>query len=521
MKRILKTALIICCASLFTTVLAISAALIWPLDAPPNVGKSNNYAIEGVNVVDVRSGAIRHNRTVLIEQGVIVNSLSSDEAYSLADYQLISAQGNYLIPGLWDMHTHSYKLSPQLHHPLYIANGVTSVRDMSGCLNQKDSYWACPEDREQWTVESLAGMRVAPRYVLQSSYQTNGGNEVPANFPDYFKLETPEHARELLSYYASAKVDFVKTYSELTETQYSELARAAANSRLYLAGHKPLKVSLLEAIDAKQASIEHGRLFLLECYAFIDEFRILNDPIQQYNLQLMWKILSNQDEAACKSLMQQMAGSNTWWVPTMSTLRMSALSRQLEFRDDSRLSEVPYIRKSLIWFPDAKRAASGEDNENGEFVHALFYDHALRQLGAASKAGVKILAGTDATDTYVFVGSGLHDELENLVSAGLSPLSALQAATISAAQFSGLEKQLGSIESGKLADLVMLEGNPLENISHIRAIVGVMHNGHYYNKAALAELQHFVTEQASSVILNVKYLWSMLASPLMRMQLAD
>ncbi len=200
---------------------------------------------------------------------------------------------------------------------------------------------------------------------------------------------------------------------------------------------------------------------------------------------------------------------------------MSALSRQSEFRDDSRLNQIPYIRKSLIWFPDVNRAASGEDNENGEFVHALFYDRALKQLGAASKAGVKILAGTDATDTYVFAGSGLHDELENLVSAGLSPLTALQAATPSAAQFSGFENQLGSIESGKLADLVLLDGNPLENIKHVRTIAGVMHNGHYYDKAALAELQRFVTEQASSLILNVKYLWAMLASPLMRMQLAD
>lgn len=510
-----------CCAVLTIGALTIFALLLWPLTTPPNAGKSENYALEGVNIVDVTSGAIHHNRIVLIEQGMIANILSSDERFSGAGFQTISAHGKYLIPGLWDMHTHSYKLSPQIHHPLYIANGVTSVRDMSGCMNRQDSYWACPEDRTQWTAETLAGKRVSPRYVLQSSYQTNGGNEVPANFPAYFKLETPTHARELVDYYTSANVDFIKTYSELSVPQYLNLAHAASNSALYLAGHKPLRLSLIEAIESQQKSIEHGRLFLFECYAFIEEFRQLDNPIQQYNAQLMWRMLNNRNESVCAVLMEKMANSDTWWVPTLSTLKMSALSRQAEFREDPRLDEVPYIRKSLIWFPDADRAAGGEVNGKGEFVHAAFYDQAKRSVNAANKAGVKLLAGTDASDSYVFVGSGLHDELENLVSAGLTPLQALQAATLSAATFSGLQNQLGSIENGKLADAVLLDGNPLENISQVRNIVGVMQYGRYYDAAALDELKTFAIVQAGKASISVKYLWSMLTSPLMRMQLAD
>ncbi len=521
MRKILKSTLLMCCAVLTIVVLVFFALLLWPLTTLPNVGKSGNFALEGVNIVDVANGEVLHNRTVLIEQGTIANIHSSDQRLSGADYQIISAKGKYLIPGLWDMHTHSYKLSPQLHHPLYIAHGVTSVRDMSGCMNQQDSFWACPEDRARWTVEALADKRVSPRYVLQSSYQTNGGNEVPANFPAYFTLETPDHARELVAYYASANVDFIKTYSELSVPQYLSLVDATANSQLYLAGHKPLKLSLVEVIESGQKSIEHGRLFLFECYAFIEEFRQLDNPIEQYNAQLMWRMLSHQNESACSALMEQMANSDTWWVPTLSTLKMSALSREAEFREDPRLEEVPFIRKSLIWFPDADRAAGSEVNDKGEFVHAVFYDQAKRSVNAANKAGVKLLAGTDAGDSYVFIGSGLHDELENLVSAGLTPLQALQAATISAATFSDLENQLGSVESGKLADMVLLDGNPLENISQLRNVVGVMQHGRYYDIAALQELKDFAVAQAGKASISVKYLWSMLSSPLMRIQLAD
>lgn len=521
MKKILKRALLLCGTGFLVFAVALCALLFWPLSNAPTLGKFGQYAIVGVNVVNVSDGTINANRTVLIEHGKIANIIPSDARFSLAAYQRIPAKNKFLIPGLWDMHTHSYALSPQVHHPLYMANGVTSVRDMSGCMDKKDSYWACPANRLQWTKESLQGNRVAPRYILQSSYQTNGGNEVPADFPDYFRLETAQHAQELVEYYASAGVDFVKTYSELSPQQYASLARAVSDSELYLAGHKPISVSLTQAIASQQRSIEHGRLFLFECYAFIDQFRKLDNPIRHYNSQLMWRMLNNQDEATCHSLMQQMAASDTWWVPTLSTLKMSALSREPEFREDPRLDEIPFILKSLIWFPDANRAASSANDETGRFVHQAFYQRAQQLVSAASTSGVKLLAGSDASDTYVFIGSGLHDELENLARAGLSPLHALQAATISAAQFSGMEDQLGSIEIGKLADLVLLDADPLHDISNVRDIAGVMLNGHYYDKAALYELKEFAKAQAGKITLNVQYLWSMLASPLMRQQLAD
>lgn len=502
-------------------VLCVVLLICWPLESAPLVGKKGSYIIENANVVDVKNGVIHSDMTVLTKGAFITDIFSSNKSLPRQGSISISARGKYIIPGLWDMHTHSYKISPQIHHPLYISNGVTGVRDLSGCMDQQDSYWACINDRVSWTNEASLGIRVSPRYVLQSSYQTNGGNEVPNGYPPFFKLETRHHAQTLTFFYKSAGADFIKTYSELSIDQYQNLADAVSESDIYIAGHKPIKVTLDQAIDAKQKSIEHARLFLFECYKEIASFRKMDNPIQHYNTELMRRMLNQQDEKYCQSLMKVMAKSDTWWVPTLTTLQMSAFSNNANFRDDARLDEVPYVLKAMIWFPDADRAvANGYDN-SGQFVHRTFFNKALHQVGAASNVGVKLLAGTDAGDTYVFAGSSLHDELAMFVDAGISPLAALQAATISAAKFSDLEDKFGSVEVGKAADLVLLDENPLENINNTRKIFGVMQNGIYYDRRAVRELTEFVEGQANSIQLNVRYLWNALYSPLMRQQIAD
>lgn len=502
-------------------VLLLCAFVLWPLSEPPLVGQEGKWALESVNVVDVRSGEILADRTLWIDAGLIVDISAAGESTERTGFTTISGDGKYVIPGLWDMHTHSYKSSPQIHHPLYLAAGVTAARDMSGCMTNKESFWACPAERRRWTQEALNGSRVSPRYILQSSFQTNGGSEVPEGHPGFFQLQSDADAEALVAHYAESGVDFIKVYSELSREQFARVAKAAAAYGMQIAGHKPIKNTLGEAVAAGQRSIEHGRLFLFECFDGIESFRQHERPVRHYNAQLMSRMLSESDPLLCQALMQEMAQSNTWWVPTLTTLQMSARALDPTFTQDPRLNQIPYFVKKFMWFPDAKRARTKGFDDAGNFVHKPFFDRAATQVKAASDLGVKLLIGTDVSDTYVFAGSSVHDELRMFVDAGVSPLKALQAATLSAAEFSARDQLLGSIEVGKAADLVLINGNPLADIRNTRRIEAVMMAGVYYDKPALQQLREFAEAQASSIHLNVHFLWDALSSPSTRRQFAD
>jgi imidazolonepropionase-like amidohydrolase len=504
-----------------TVTIAMTIAVLLPLQKAPLVGLEGDFAMSGINIVDTITGEISYDMTVLITQGRISDIVHTSEHTSHPGFENIIADGKYLLPGLWDMHTHSLKLSPQLHHPLFILSGVTSVRDMSGCMSEEDSYWACPQDRFRWEQQALNGTGISPRYPLQSSYQTNGGNEVPESFPDFFRLDSASDAQTLVEFYAANQVDFVKTYTELSSDQYDRLVAESARHQIGIAGHKPLRVSLEHALETGMDSIEHGRLFMFECFSGIEAFRQTDNPARNYNPQFMAKMMQDQDQTQCDSLMKTMASSSTSWVPTLTTLKMSAMARKLSFRQDSRLKYIPLIVQKLLWEPDINRASEQGYDQHGNFVHEEFYTAASLQVARAQDAGVDILAGTDNIDTYVFTGSSLHDELSMFVDAGLTPLEAIQSATINPARFAKLDGEFGSVAIGKHADLLLLNTNPLIDIGNTRDIYGVFLGGQFFDENALLKLDRYVADMANSYRTNIRFLYDILSSPLMRVQLAD
>ncbi len=426
-----------------------------------------------------------------------------------------------MMPGLWDMHTHSYKISPQFHHPLFIANGVTGVRDMSGCMSEPDDFWACIDDRKKWNRHTAEGRGIAPRFILQSSYQINGGSEVPAGFPDFFRANDTRGNGKLAGFYAAAGADFLKTYSDLSPAAYGNLAREARARGLSIAGHLPWRVSLPEAIAAKQLSIEHPRLFLLECFEGAEEFRGLPDPSAAYDTQFRRQLVDEHDADRCDSLMQDMADSTTYWTPTLQVLQMSARAHDRSFREDPRLKYIPFILNEGMWKGDANKSAQRAIGDNGRDIDAEMYQLAKSNLLQAHESGVRLLAGTDAGDTYVFPGFSIHQEIEEYVAAGISPQDTLKIATIEAARFSKLDGNYGSIEVGKVADILLLRADPFTDIRNTQKIEGLFLGGRYFNRSALDNILDFVERQSGSVRLNLRYLWDALSSPLMRVQLAD
>ncbi|MFC3193383.1 amidohydrolase family protein [Marinicella sediminis] len=504
-------------------VLLIAAAFLLyelPLKGPEVRPAKGDVFITNIHVVDVVNARIREQQNVVITDGRIAAISPTLRHVDFSDHRLIEGSGRYLMPGLWDMHTHSLKISPHIHHPLFIRYGVTSVRDMSGCLEQDDPYWACPKDRQQWSALADAGEVVSPMYHQQSSYQTNGGNEVPDGFADFFRINSINNASQMIDFYMEQDIDFIKTYSELSTEQFSWLAEKAAEQGMALAGHKPLKIPLREALESQMLSIEHGRLFAFECYADIDDFRALPDPIAAYNADKIRAIINQQDKQKCNQLMQAMANSHTAWVPTLTTLKMSADARKEDKPDDNHLRYIPSVVQKLIWQPDRQRAATGEDHE-GRFVHQDYYQLVETQIQQAHQQGVKILVGTDNIDTHVYSGLSVHHELQHLVDAGMPTSDALKAATLWPAQVSGVGDSTGSVDPGKRADLILLRANPLDDIKNTQTIEAVLLNGHLYDHQALMALEQYTIDMASSIHLNTKYLMHMIMSPLMRVQLAD
>ncbi len=521
MKSVTKNLLVIIVVFAVGLLLLAAALVIWPLPQMPQVGVTGEFLIHNVAVVDVNAGMLRNNQDVLVRDGQIDSISSTEPARMQHSLVEIDGTGQYLMPGLWDMHTHSTKLSSQYQHPLFIANGITGIRDLWGCMSEPDSFFACIEDRRGWNNALTNNSGLSPRYVGQSSFQINGGNEVPDSFPEFFKARNAEEAHQLVDYYVKAGADILKTYTELSPEAYQAIAKEAGIRGLSLAGHRPFRVSLEDMIYAGQDSVEHARLFLLECYADAAEFRAQSDPYSAYTPALRKRLVDEHDPDRCNTLIKTMADSNTWWTPTLQTLRIGALAGNPAYRADPRLKYIPYLFQKLMWTPDADRQAVESTDDSGRNVGADMYVLALQHVGQAHGAGVKILTGTDAFDSYVFPGFSTHDELVELVAAGLSPADALRTATIDAAIFSGVQDEFGSIETGKAADMLLLNANPLLDIRNTQRIEGLFFNGQFFERSALDHLLEFAEQQASSIHHNVDILWAAVSSPLLRVQFAD
>lgn len=518
-KKVFKFLKIFSAILLLVAVIIITA-ILWPM---PKLEASINHDIvfiKSINVIDVKSGNILENRDILIKNNKIsvIDTTGIIKVNSTA--LIINGSDKYIMPGLWDMHTHSNQHSEWLHHPLYIANGVTGIRDMSGQLNERDSYWVGSKERLHWNAELSNNERTTPRYVLQSSYQIDGASSVPENFPKFFTLEKDEHVDSLLSFYKNEKVDFIKVYQQIQPYMYKRLALAAPKYGLHLAGHKPMFVSLEDAILLGQRSFEHGRIFMFESFPKADSLRNPKNWKAFFSKSKKSMVEDFNPETAIK-LMTLMKENNAYWTPTLQTLKFEAFAHKSSFMDNPYLKYVTSIRKNIWWGIDVKNNKKKNLSEEGNGLSTEFYNAAKKQIKMAKDIGVPIMTGTDVTDSYTFAGFSIHNELEDLTKSGLSNLEALQSATIIPAKFVGKEKDFGTIENGKIADLIILNKNPLENITHSKTINGVIMNGIYYDSDKLNELKNFTQSISSSFHMNVKVFYSLISSPLVRVQFAD
>lgn len=469
---------------LLAIVAFFAAAVLWPASKAPVAALLADHAITNVHLVDVRSGTASAPTNIVIRDGKIAG-IGADVPAGLSR---IDGKGGYLIPGLWDMHSHSWQLSPQMHFPLQLANGVVAVRDMMDCPEATDSLIACIDDKRRWNRRAESGRLAAPRFVGIGSFYFEA--------PDM----SPARARSLVRDYKRRGIDYIKVYNRLPAETYAAVTDEARKIGMPVVGHLPKAVTLADALSQGQRGFDHAHVLVRACSARGDDWGGKLDALSPTARDKL--LIETFDPGRCADLLGQMRKRNVWFVPTHVTREEDARAGDPSFADDPRLGYAdPLSRWSFGDDLGGTRAAyPGRD---GERVLKDYFEHGLKLTGAAHRAGVRVLAGTDT----IIGGFKIHDELEHLVRAGLSPAEALRAATLHSAEAAGRENESGAIDQGKRADLVLLRANPLERIGNTRAIEAVFLGGRYYDRVRLDALLDFTKGQAGTPANWAKALW--------------
>lgn len=408
-------------------------------------------AFTNVTVIDGRRPEPRTDRTVVIRGNRIVAEGPSVTVKTPAGARVIDGRGKFLIPGLWDMHVHITMPGGREVLPLYIAKGVTGVRDMA-------SDWTT---LTSWRADITQGTLVGPRIVTSGPYLEGGDQPIP-----HLLVKTPADAEPAVDSLRKLGVDFIKVHGQLSPESYFAIARAARARRMPFAGHVSRTIGAAAASDSGQASIEHLLAIPNPCSTAEVTELAPRFPVQA--------ALGRCDTTNQVPLYERLRRNGTWVVPTL--VAQVEISRWPK-RDLPGDSVARYLPDSLRHYVAGIFPMVDSVPPDADVNGRKLFDKRVQVTGALFRAGVGVLPGTDAPLRNSPPGFGLHEELLHLTRAGLTPFEALRAATLEPARFLGLLDSLGTIETGKIADLVLLTANPLDDIRNASRTAYVVANG--------------------------------------------
>jgi len=420
-------------------------------------------AIAHATVIDMTGAPPRPDATVVIDGARIVSVGTASTVRVPPGARVIQGRGRFLIPGLWDMHVHTVSPSGRSMLALYIANGVTGVRDMAG-------EWTT---LQAWRREIAAGTLVGPRIVASGPYLEGHDNIIP-----HIEVRTADDARRAVDSLSAMGVDFVKVHSAVPRDAFFAAMREAKERRLAVAGHLSPGVTVVEASDSGQRSLEHLLGFVNFCTAAESVAFAGVDPLRR----IVFGSCRTTDQTAVYA---HLARNATWVTPTLTASYEFAMLPKTAVPADSL---ARFISDSLRGFLTRIFDPPPQLPADGDVLGRRLYAKRLETVGALYRAGVPMLAGTDAPMRNSPPGFGLHEELLDLVRAGLPPLAALRAATYEPARYFEALDSLGTVVPGKLADLVLLDADPLVDIRNTRRIAAVFTRGRVYDRAALDQL---------------------------------
>jgi hypothetical protein len=430
---------------------ALLLSLLAPGPACAPAAWDATLAITHVTIVDGTSPTPRADQTVLIRGNRIVAVGPASSTRLPASARTIDGEGKFLIPGLWDMHVHTVVPAGREVLRLYVANGVLGLRDMA-------SEW---NELKQWRREIAAGTLVGPRIIAAGPYIEGGDVPIP-----HLLARTPMEAEAAVDSLVRLRVDFVKLHSQLSREVYFAAARAARSRGLRVAGHVPRSITPEEASDSGIGSIEHMLQVPVRC-----------TPAESLALQPRFpiqRVLGPCTSRDLRPMFERLARNGTRVVPTLVAAVEIARWPKRDLPGDAFARFLPDTLRRFVAaiFPMPDSIPAGADQ-----VGLAMLEKRVDLVGAMHRAGVVVLPGTDAPLRNSPPGFGLHQELAFLARAGLTPFEVLRAATLEPVRYLGLEDSLGSIEAGKIADLVLLTADPLSDVKNLSSVDLVLANG--------------------------------------------
>ncbi len=449
----------------------------------------DSILIKNAQIIDIETGEITPGKSIIIENKKITRIFESGSvAYKAAtEYD---ARNGYVIPGLWDLHIHlrgGEELIEQNERllPLYLAYGVTTVRDAGGDLTPQIL---------QWRAKAEQGELTAP-YIYTSGPKLDGLN---STWEGSLELSSTEDVSTALDSLEALGVDYVKIYdSRLSRDLYMEILRQTEERSMIVTGHMPMTVMLEEAIDAGLDGIDH--LYYVLKGASSKE-ALVTDQVRKGELGF-WgavrELAETYDPDKARQLYQRMAEDEVAVVPTLYIDEVLSFLHNVDHSGDEMLAYIPEGIQET--YARRVNAAMRRDDAAKQFeaeMHQLFRD----MIVPMHEAGVMILAGSDngAYNSYVYAGESLHQELRILTESGLTPLQALQTSIRNGSMFFGVEDQIGRVAEGFEGDLVVLSRNPLEKIENTRSIQFVVSNGQGLTKAEIELMLNQLSAQRQS-----------------------
>lgn len=453
----------------------LAAVFVVPAHAQTTTGRTTRtLVIEGGTLIDGNGGAPLRDALIVIQGNTIKAVTRKGRASYPSDAQVFRADGKYIVPGLMDAHVHYGEWLPEL----FLAHGVTSIFEIGGGgewgLAQREAVarGRINGPRVFLAVGSIAGARIAAL-----------GGVTPAEgmLRSRFVVDTPERAREVVRRYVAVGADMIKIHRGPTREIY-----AAAADEAHKAGRPVVAQPLGPTVYAREAVLAGADI--LEHAAGISP-EVASDPakwkgwghLEEHSLDP--SPFADMDEVKAAQMIQLLVERKVYLEPDLIAHgRGLKKTRQRYELEDYRLLSDP----GLVYLPERNRRkwlGNFREFEDEDPAVVELREKGLlnmsRFIGQFARAGGKVMTGTDSSQGggWATPGIGLHHELELLVEAGLSPLQAITAGTRNVAEGFRVLDRLGTIEPGKLADLVVVNGDPLASIRNLLEIEWVIQDG--------------------------------------------
>jgi imidazolonepropionase-like amidohydrolase len=420
------------------------------------------YAITSVSVVDVENGIVIPMQTVVVMDGRIAQIGGSGTVNILQGATVIDGQGLYLMPGLVDAHVHYF--DAPIFGRLLLANGVVLVRDM-GMPN--DDILPLRDALNQGEI--LGPEMVATGFILDDD---------PPLIPQIsLGVKTPEDSRLVVRQQFAAGVDMIKVYSTLDRDVYLAIVDEAQKHGLKVVGHVPDSIDIEEAAEAGLDSMEHW-------FGFEKVIaRLLGEPVKLTYTGMGSQAdyltrLDEVDPVALEDVYQHLVDSGLTVVPTVVTFRNYP---DLDTSDFGFIEGYEFLSPTVIAY--WKTQMAGQDK-----MDQAVWQNWAEIVKGLNQAGVPLMVGTDLMVPGIIPGYAVHDEMLIWQKVGIPAADILRSATLVPAKFMGLGDRLGSIDEGKTASMVLVQGNPLDDIRNAQKIDGVFLRGKYFNRQDLDAL---------------------------------